>query len=85
MIMSVLLLQTEFSSPILFNSPKEKMQQKNKYLLTFSRSTSGKKSPTLRRKIPQTPRKKFLSNVENPISEVKTPFLGQKRGENPLV
>ena len=27
--------------------------------------------PTLRKKIPQTPRKKFLSNVEKFISEVK--------------
>ena len=55
----------------------------NKYLLTFNRSTSAKKPSTLRRKNPQTPRKIFLSNVENPISEVKIPFLGQKKRRKP--
>ena len=53
----------------------------NKYLLTFSLSTSAKKQPTLRRKNPQTPRKIFLSNVKKIISEVKTPFFCPKKEE----
>ena len=79
--MSVLLLLTEFSSPIFSNPLKEKKQQKNKYLLTFSRTTSPKKLPTLRRKNQQTPRKNFLSNVKKIISEVKMPFFGAKKEE----
>ena len=63
------------SSPIL---PK-KCGLENKYLLTFSLAKSPKKPSTLRRKNPQTPRKKFLSNVKKFISEVKMPFFGQKK------
>ena len=37
--------------------------------------------PTLRKKIPQTPRKKFLSNVEKFISEVKMRFFWAKKEE----
>ena len=70
---------------ILFHPPPspKKCGLENKYLLTFSRSTSPKNPPTLRRKNPQTPRKKFLSNVKFSTSEVKSPFLGQKKRRKP--
>ena len=66
---------------LLHASNGKKCGTKNKYLLTLSRSTSPKKPSTLRRKNPQTPRKKFLSNVKKFISEVKFPFLGPKKEE----
>ena len=66
---------------LLHASNGKKCGTKNKYLLTFDRSASPKKPPTLRRKNPQTPRKNFLSNVKKFISEVKIPFLGQKKEE----
>ena len=78
------------SSPLLFHplssspSPK-KCGLENKNLLTFSRSTLPKNPPTLRRKNPHTPRKNFLSNVENSISEVKIPFFGPKKRRKPFV
>ena len=62
-------------------SSYKKCGPENKYLLTFSRSSSPKKPSTLRRKNPQTPRKKFLSNVKKFISEVKMPFFGAKKEE----
>ena len=71
-------------SPPLPSSPLLQIKKcglENKYLLTFNRSTSPKKPSTLRRKNPQTPRKKFLSNVKKFISEVKIPFFGQKKEE----
>ena len=70
------------SSFILFPPPNvKKCGFENKYLLTFSRSTSPQKAPTLRRKIPQTPRKKFLSNVKFFTSEVFYPFFWPKKEE----
>ena len=64
------------------HAPKvKKCGFENKYLLTFSLSTSAKKPPTLRGKKPQTPRKNFLSNVKNFISEVKMPFFCPKKEE----
>ena len=64
------------------HAPKvKKCGWKNKYLLTFNRSTSAKKPSILRRKKPQTPRKIFLSNVKKFTSEVKIPFFSPKKEE----
>ena len=64
------------------HAPKvKKCGFENKYLLTFSRSALAKDPSTLRKNLPQTPRKIFLSNVKKIISEVKTPFFGPKKEE----
>ena len=60
-------------------------QRNNFNSFYISRPRKGQKrlprTPILRRKNPQTPRKKFLSNVEIFISEVKIPFFRPKKEE----
>ena len=66
------------------HAPKvKKCGFKNKYLLTVNHATSAENLPTLLRKYPQTPRKKFLRNVEISISEVKNAFFSPKKRRNP--
>ena len=52
------------------------------YYFKFQKSLeSPPRTPTLRRNFPQTPRKKFLSNVDFSTSEVKIPFFWSKKEE----
>ena len=78
---SSLFLSLPLASSSLLSPPPKKCGFENKCILTFGRSASPKKPPTLRRKNPQTPRKNFLSNVKKFISEVKMPFFWPKKEE----
>ena len=72
------------SSSLLFHPPKiKKCGFENKYLLTICGSTSARNPPTLLRKNPQTPRKKFISEVFFFTSEVKQPFFLPKKRREP--
>ena len=57
----------------------------NKYVLTFSRSTSAIIATTCPRNFLITPRKKIISEVFFSISEVKQPISGHKKRRKPCV
>ena len=57
----------------------------NKYLLTFRGSTSAIIATTCPRKLKEKPRKKIISEVFFPISEVKQPISWHKKRRKPCV